>query len=212
MRLGFDIDGVLSDFCTEYEKAIVELTGRNKFAPWELEDGPLSWDWPTTNFEYTKEEISAVWERIRNDPGFCLRQKPMPDMTIFRAWWRTKANWRNHDIYFITSRVGPFAKRATEEWLCRHLFIDTSSPRAEYPTVLIVRGKDKGAVCRGLQLDVMVEDNLDNMNTICGASPETKSYLISRTYNQVDTDDYDELPVQPSYTRIKSLGAFLPSL
>lgn len=196
MKIGFDVDGVLAEFCRAYEQRFIDLTGRNTFAPFEPEVGPKSWDWPVDLYGYTKAEESAVWEGIRNDPMFCVSLPPHADMTLLMQWY-TANTWKahnKHDVYFITSRVGPFAKAATEFWL--KLF------NIPTPTVLIVSGRDKGIVAKALKLDLFVEDNLDNANTIAAAG--VKSYLIDRAYNRTTNPG--------TVIRVDSLQDILPTI
>lgn len=192
MKLGFDVDGVLANFCIGYERLFVEVTGRNTFAPYDAETGPISWNWPTEHYGYTAEETTEVWNRIKNSREFCQGLPALPDAKRLAAW--VMANSYGHDIYFITSRVGPHAKVATENWL-NWLFGFT-------PTVLIVKGELKGQVCAGLGLELFVEDNIDNARGIAAAG--VKTYLIDRAYNQ------GELPI--NVVRCYSISAALETI
>lgn len=192
MRVGFDVDGVLANFCFGYERLFVEVTGRNTFAPYEPEIGPISWNWPTEHYGYTVEETTEVWNRIKNSREFCQGLRALPDAAKLAKWLLTNSS--KHDIYFITSRVGPYAKSATENWLY-WLF-------GYVPTVLIARGELKAQVCVGLGLELFVEDNIDNARGIAAAG--VKTYLIDRAYNQ------GELPI--NVVRCYSISAALETI
>lgn len=196
MRIGFDVDGVLAEFCKAYEEVFVRQTGRNTFEPFEVNVGPRSWDWPTDLYGYTMEETTRVWNEIKSDPKFCKQLPPLPDMGRLADWLRGSfgQNQHKHDIYYITSRVGPYAKIGTEDWLMNQgVFL---------PTVLIVSGKTKGDVAAGLKLDLFVEDNKENAETVAMAGVPT--YLIDRAYNRGD--------VKAGVIRVRDLSEVLPTI
>lgn len=209
MKIGIDIDGVLADFCTAYEALHVEVTGRNTFAPYGQEEGPVTWNWPVV-YGYTKEETAEVWNRIKSSDNFNMLLKTLPDARALRHW----RGVRKHDVYFVTARVGERVKWQTEEWLQ-----DVFGYYDETPTVLIA--SDKGAIAKALNLDIYVDDNWHNAYNTGVASPTTQVYLIDRAYNRPESslripDDRYSIPLgvandsgQP-YHRIKSLMEALP--
>jgi uncharacterized HAD superfamily protein len=178
MRIGFDIDGVLADFVTAYQDAFVRLTGRNTFLPGDNLDPP-EWNWPTLR-GYTKEETSAVWEHIKSSSDFWLNLQEDPGCSTLRTLLYTLE--REHEVYYITSRMGQRVKRQTEIWLIEHLRYPAITN--VYPTVLIVGHRVKGIVARALQLDVYIDDNMDNVNDCAHDAPHTRTYLLNRAYNQ----------------------------
>lgn len=136
MRIGFDIDGVLADFNTSFIALIPEVTGRNLFPAgyW-----PQTWDYPQA-LGYTKEEVSAVWEVIKQGGTFWNELPPLPDIYVLRDWLCSPPiNSEYHEFYFITSRMGKSVKLQTEDWL--DSYID-----APGNTVLI--SSEKGAIDR----------------------------------------------------------------
>lgn len=192
MRIGFDIDGVLAHFEAGYEKLIVEVTGKNLF-PWEPGQnrcgGSPVWDWPQ-HFGYTNEEVSAVWQRLKDSGTFWLDLDEMPGAAELRA---VKHRLTTHDVYYCTSRVGLDCKWQTEMWLGQHINELT-------PTVLIT--SEKGLACRVLKLDAYIDDNFDNAQNVVSDSPKTRVYLLDADYNRL-------VGLEPSVTRVQSVSEFL---
>jgi hypothetical protein len=163
MRIGLDIDGVLANFFTSYERAFIEITGRDRFGhdrwPQYIPD---DWNWPQNAFGYTQQEASAVWFYIKNTDDFWCRQSPLPGMFSARRL-------ADHELYFITDRPGKGAKRATELWLREY------GP-FENPTVLISRN-GKGPIVAGLGLELYIDDKVENIISVQTYAPECASYL-----------------------------------
>ena len=174
MKIGLDIDGVLANFCPDYQSLFITTTGRDTFQPGDAENPP-SWDWPDDR-GYTAKETSAVWERIKTNHAFWLGLGETPHCSTLRMM--VLDLMRNHDLYYITARPGVDAKWQTEQWLRAHLFIDL-------PTVLI--SSEKGLCARALKLDVYIDDNWDNVEDVLERSPETRTYLLNRRYNAAFT-------------------------
>lgn len=192
LRIGFDIDGVLSNFDTAYEALFVEVTGRNDFAPYAIQEGPLSWNWPTDFYGYTVEDTKEVWRRIKASNSFWFERPPMPEFDAFRKWFKDPVN-RQHEIYFITARPGVNTKLQTENWFALHLDI--------VPTVLI--SDQKGMVCKALDINYYVDDKAENILDVGLKSPGTAAYLIDKAYNR---------HMNPGGTRIANLEEFLQVL
>lgn len=172
MRIGFDIDGVLADFCTAYEREVVAAAGGvNLFKPWALKEGPVTWNWPE-HFGYTREIVSAVWKKIKESNDFWYGLSAMPEMELFAQWhdWA----YMKHEIYFVTARPGREVKHQTEEWLYRHLGFT--------PTVLI--SSEKGSICSALNLDYYIDDKAENVADVVAKSSTTQAYLLDRAYNR----------------------------
>lgn len=191
MRIGFDVDGVLANFSDSYKSLMVHTTGRDTFPP-EDSKGPACWDWDAAA-GYTPEEIKQVWGVITTSPRFWQALSPLegaqtlalvlPDMQ------------RHHDIYFVTNRPGT-PKVQTERWLQRYVGIAV-------PTVLI--SKNKGACAAALKLDAYIDDNLPNVLSVLDQSPETRTFLLRRNYN-----DY---PAYPEALRcVNTVGQMLDYL
>lgn len=195
MRIGFDVDGVLAAFVPAYQQLFVTTTGRNSFTMGDHLNPP-EWDWPTLR-GYTKEETRVVWETIKSDPTFWLNLAPEQD-AVQTVRVMLKELERKHDIYFVTSRPGERVKRQTEIWLFDHLGYPMRVPGV-YPTVLIAGHRVKGHIAKSLNLDVYIDDNFDNVQDCAEHAPNTRTYLLSRRYNQMA--DLDPLVV-----RVETIG------
>ncbi len=189
MKIGFDIDGVLADFVSSYQRTVVRITGRDLFHEGDNENPPC-WNWPGER-GYTKAEIDAVWEFIRGSKSFWYGLGTTEHLTTLYLLLPELEH--RHDVYYITSRPGATAKRQTEAWLMRYL------PYEQYevsPTVLIAH--KKGAAALALGLDCYIDDNYDNAVDVAVSSLTTRTYLLDRAYNQ------GSLP--RDVARVKTLG------
>lgn len=195
MRIGFDIDGVLADFTTAYQAAFVQLTGKNLFEPDDARNPPV-WDWPEHR-GYTKKETRQVWDYIKDSPDWWTSLAEEDGMSDLRRIYPQLV--QDHDVYFITNRVGQDVKWQSEVWLATALNNPLPSP-----TVLLSI-KEKGFVAHGLRLDVFIDDNLENVVDIViktsGWGKPTRTYLLDRSYNR------DITPV--GVTRVKSVHEML---
>lgn len=171
MRIGFDIDGVLADFCTAYETLIVKQTKRNDFPKWTRDEGPVTWNWPE-HFGYSKEEVGAAWKHIKNSHLFWHDLEALPEAYHFYEWLLDKGPL--HELYFVTARPGLMVKAQTEQWFKRYF--------NEFVTVLI--SDQKGAIANALSLDYYVDDKLENIESVQLLSPGTQAFLIDRAYNR----------------------------
>jgi uncharacterized HAD superfamily protein len=175
MRIGFDIDGVLADFNSSFIELVKEVTGRNLFP-----DGywPHTWDYPEA-LGYSKDETSAVWERIKAGGTFWNQLAPLPDMAVLQQWmilpFGESAQEPYHEFYFITSRMGKNVKLQTEEWLDEQM-------QCSGHTVLI--SSEKGALCKALKLDYYIDDRAENILDVMQTSPSTFAYLLDQPWNQ----------------------------
>lgn len=171
MRIGIDVDGVLANFSADYAKLIVETTGRNLFHPGDTVNPPV-WDWEKLR-GYTDEEIKDVWKIIKASETFWADLEPLVGGLFLASRIEWVDKW--HDIYYVTARVGNDAKWQTEMWL-------NTVCGVPLPTVLL--SKDKGAVCKALDLNIYVDDNLENIEGVELHSPQTHAYLLNYNYNQ----------------------------
>lgn len=198
MRIGFDIDGVLSNFIKAYQALFVSVTGRDLFEPNDVLEPPC-WDWPQLR-GYTDEEVAKVWAIIKSDPEFWVRLDETEHMKSLRGVAETLLA---HDVYFVTDRPGIRTKTQTEDWL---LF----KSGCFNPTVLV--SAQKGLCAKALKLDCYIDDKLENVWDVQQATtprdaagnvigpPATRTYLLDRGYNQHGL---------ANCRRVKSLAEFL---
>lgn len=168
MRIGFDVDGVFADFNSAYITKVVEITGRDLFPPRPF-DVPC-WDYPEY-YGYSRKEIAAIWENIKQSPTFWYELEPYPNLysaiTAINRLDKSK-----HDIYFVTSRPGDGAKQQTEDWLYDQWF--------RRSTVLI--SSEKALVCKALRLDHYIDDNVENVFAVYQHT-NTQVVALTRPWN-----------------------------
>ena len=178
---------MLADFASDYQSLFIRVTGKDLFLPGDVENPP-TWNWPELR-GYTKDEMSAVWKVIADHHAFNLGHRETRDCSTLRMLMPDLQ--RNHDVYFITSRVGETAKWQTESWLQFHLGMLN-------PTVLI--SAEKGMCAKALKLNCYIDDNLDNVNDVIVKTTlgHCRTYLLNRRYN--------EGPEFPGVLRVDTLG------
>jgi uncharacterized HAD superfamily protein len=198
MRIGFDIDGVLADFASAYQRTVVEVTGRDDFQPGDSTDPPC-WDWPEFR-GYTAEEMAEVWKRILADPAFWMNLAPFADNILAL---RTMLHHleRHHEVYYVTNRGGARAKRQTEVWLIEHLRYPAITD--VYPTVVLTKSDRKGHLAEALRLDAYIDDNYENCFQCSMHSPTTQTFVLDRRYNRKEFDNF---------IRVKTLGEMFDKL
>lgn len=199
MKLGIDIDGVMGSFFEPFEELIVHITGRDLFSVRHTpENPPPVWNWPQA-CGYTNAEMEKVWDWIKQYPTFWGQENPYPGSMNLMSRLAFVHPPNVSDTYFITTRPGAGAKRETERWL-------KSTFKISNPAVLI--SQEKGAVAKGLQLDVFVEDNLDNALKVAWATEGAcKTYLIDRPYNRPNGGALFMPP--PGFVRVADLKELL---
>jgi uncharacterized HAD superfamily protein len=184
LRLGIDIDGVLSDFTTPYHTICEQLTG--KVLPAEVKD------WFQSNWNLTPEIHKQAWDVISNTKNFYLHNMPFSDILNFDM----TAFSKKYRLYFITTRViteGDPIEIQTAKWL--------SCCGIKYPTVLVE--KQKGEIARALRLDAIIDDRPENLIEVSEKSTDTVLFLRDREWNQ-DADEKIKVP----YTRVYSFQEF----
>jgi 5'(3')-deoxyribonucleotidase len=165
-RIGLDVDGVLADFTSAYVQLMYQITGRGEPAL------PEDWQPSEWNFEHTlgfgKDIVEITWDIINASSTFWFGLTPLTDIDL-------ESLSLTNDLYFITTRPGTSPKQQTENWLKYHFGMTK-------PTVLI--SDDKGAIARGLKLDIFIDDRDKNLWAVKGASPATQCYVLDYPYNR----------------------------
>lgn len=174
MRIGIDVDGVLADFVSAYQPLFVEVTGRNKFEPGDI-DNPPSWNWPTDR-GYTAEETREVWKRIFADPEFWLNLHTIPHEVETLQHYYDHIVDAGHEVTFITNRAGIAPRLQTEQWLEEACGVFN-------PHVVIVGQGMKGHIAKAMELDCYVDDNYDNALDVILLS-KARTYLRDCAYNR----------------------------
>jgi 5'(3')-deoxyribonucleotidase len=164
-RIGLDVDGVLADFNAGYIQLFNSLTGKDI----PLDYMPETWFYEEA-LGIPKVTVDKALEIIQDpESGFWFSLSPLPVPNDLAGLCMRE------DVYFITTRPGLDAKKQTEDWLMYQFEIGT-------PTVLI--SDDKGAIARGLKLDVFIDDRDMNLWAVKGASPATTCYVLDYPYNR----------------------------
>ena len=195
MKIGFDVDGVLADFNTRFINRVIAVTGRDLFPPHPFVIS--CWDYPEA-FGYSKKEVSAVWEHIKKDPLFWRYLHRCSDVPFERIE-ALNETW-DHDIYFVTSRVGINCKGQTEEWLRPYIF---------NPTVLI--SSHKGLCAQALRLDAYIDDKIENC---VDTAPSCWTFILDRPWNQPGAPGWQKLSpaMQQAITRVVTVGEMLDQI
>lgn len=195
-NIGFDVDGVLSDFVPPYRKLIVDVTGHDLFPADFDSANPATWHFEKA-LGYTNRELDKVWAAIRASNVFWSQAKALPGMDALRAAY-LDGGLRKENLYFITARPGITAKAQTEIWL--------QNQGIRLPTVLMAA--DKGTAARLLDLDAYIDDKLENYWDVRQARTENDvergvNVLLDYAHNQSDT---------MTERRVKSVAEFLDLL
>lgn len=190
MRIGIDCDGVLADFNLAFIERIIAVTKRDLFPPRPF--AITTWNYPE-QYGYTREEVSAVWTTIKDDPNFWAELPEYAD-TAEALRYLNDRRLAGDDLYFITARPGINAKKQTENWLLRHW----PTPFAPQVTVLLSSDKDLCAVALGL--DIYVDDRIENVESVVTArnydvkgrylGERTRTYVLDQPWNRQMDDDH----------------------
>jgi hypothetical protein len=190
MRIGFDVDGVLANFFTAYEKQVIEkangldLFGQNKY-PDVL---PPVWNWPE-HYGYDNEIVSKVWSYIKDNPIFWDTLTPLPALDLLIDF-----DYVSNDLYFITDRPGQGAQAVTANWLASELGFIPS---------LIISRKGKGLVANALDLDLYIDDKVENVLDCQEKAPEVRTYLAPQYPYNLNHKDFPRVKLtQPTVKEV----------
>lgn len=159
MRIGIDIDGVLTDleqwqldvgskFFTKYNKPIIKYDGYEISEIFDVSENMDNIFWEENIYEYVTEEPPRK----------------------FSAEVIQKLKSEGHEIYIITARYltnkeneqGFTMRNIVKNWLKEnHISYDK----------IIFSPEDKLEICIENDIDVMIEDKVDNINKISSTIP-----------------------------------------
>ena len=154
MKIGIDIDGVLTD-----EQRYVLDYGSAYFAQnniqYKIHDDIYD---SKEIFEVSEDEYDAFWKEHIFDYSENINIRPFASNIIKRLVEE------NNEIYIITSRSYTTyenenklkMQRVVKEWLKRN--------KIKYNDIIFSREKDK--ICKELNIDVMIEDKPENVDKI----------------------------------------------
>lgn len=162
MRIVFDCDGVLANFNAGFRRLAHEMFGTS------LECAE-KYTWDDYGGGITEDQVNRAWNRIKQEDWFWALLDPLATPEELDRIGRLE---KEHDLYFVTSRVGKNPKRQTEDWL---------SDVVRRPTVIV--SSRKGEICAGIGADYCIDDKAGNAVYVAYHSPRTKSYLLSAPYN-----------------------------
>ena len=164
----FDIDGVFADFIYGYRTIAnklfkVPIYGVKEQKSWDFEDGDI-----------TKEQHLRIMEVINGSDNFWLN---LPVIASDEDLEFTEALMDTAEVYFVTNRrIGINIWNQTAAWLDKQGLLLSNLVRLHYPR--------KGEFARALEPDWSLEDKAENAMMVAWLSPNTKSCLIDRPYNQ----------------------------
>ena len=187
MKIGIDMDDVLSNFQKKEVEIMHEMFGRPPL-------GTMPIDWEGSNLQVSKDEYKQFWTKAATLRNLWAGLDPLPSFDFETVELLQKANSR-HDVFFVPNRFntpGLSPTKQTKAWLFNHA-------RIGMPNVFIA--KDKGPMASVLELDVFIDDRPKNCTDVLAARPNARVYLCDSSHNK--TFDAPRIP------RVKDLKEFL---
>lgn len=157
-RIGIDIDGVLSDFCSHFS-CFVNTTFNIKLA-----NRPTDW-----SFSLSAEKISPLFQEFIKQNGCWLEQRPLSylELKVVERFAETNV------IYAISDRMPePRAYTETRLWLDRHGLYHIG----------LVLSIQKRTVCEALGLTHFLDDKPSNVAQFEGSS--VRCFLLDQPWNR----------------------------
>lgn len=187
MKIGIDMDDVLTNFQKRFVALLNEMYGRPP-----LNTEPIDWDW--SNCEVSAEEMKAAWAKAATVKNLWASLETLPsfDYDTIRLLQDTNTK---HDVFFVTNRFdtpGQTPMKQTKAWLYSMAFI-------VMPSVMLA--KDKGPMASVLELDAFIDDRPKNCTDVLAARPNARVYLCDSSHNKPFND--------PRIPRVKDLKEFL---
>ncbi len=192
MKIGIDIDGVLTDeqrYVLDYGSAF--FTQRN--IPYQIHDDIYD---SKDIFEVSEDEYNAFWKEHIFDYSRNINIRP------FAAEIIKKLIEENYEIYIITSRSYTTYENENKEKMQNIVTEWLERNDIQYNDIIFSREKDK--ICRELNIDVMIEDKPENINII---SKDIPVICFNEEYNKVCTGEkiYRAYSWYDIYSKIKEI-------
>ena len=172
MRIGIDIDNVISNFNDELLKEYLEHdkklrnTGIINENPHHITQGMFDW---------TKEENDDFY--YNNIERIAKKLKPLSRAAEIIS----KLKNENNEIYIISSRDnGEYTnpKEMTEKWL--------SDNNIQYDVLILTYKGEKGKICKENNIDIMIDDSINNCKDV--SEYGIKVLLMETRYNKHVTE------------------------
>lgn len=189
MKLGFDVDGIFADFVAGFNNHLIETSGRN-LVPADFKDA-TEWNW-SLGLGYTKEEVSTAWDAIKASNDFWVELPGFGD--TFDVLKRIME--LDHDVYFITHRMGQLPQLQTQVWLMGYGY-------EKPPSVLV--SSHKGLSVKALELDAYIDDKPLNCWDVRETYPACKTFVMNRSWNA-------RAEFTSEYSRVDSVHEMLDQL
>jgi len=158
LKIGIDIDNVISDSYTAY----LERFNREFKVNIQYEE--------LTDFYYLEKrsgveltQVNLFLDRVIRDEKFQLSHKPYVDATgVIGEWLK-----QGFSIHYITVRP-TFTKKATVDWLRKHGFLEKNVTLDLYDTEGVYKTgvEYKCALSKKLELDIFIEDAVEIARTL----------------------------------------------
>jgi hypothetical protein len=170
LRLGVDLDGVVADFRSSFERAAKEAgVVIPSLEPSESPVEPMS-----------TRDIKRTWDHVRRAQNWWVKLEAYEPQQIARLYETSRRlNW---EVVFMTRRpttAGDPVQFQSQWWLEEQGFF--------YPAVVTVPGS-RGELANALRLDLILDDQLHNCVDVVSASA-AKAVLLLRDDVDATTRD-----------------------
>lgn len=172
MRIGLDIDNVITDFdkkmFEEYEKEDKNKRNSGIINP--------NGNWVKDFFDWTPEEIDEFYDR--NMENFAKEFEPIKDA----KYYMDKLLSEGHSLYLISNRVYPHYRNPLEvtvNWLKEH--------EINYTKLILSKSTNKTRECRENNIDIMFDDGRMNCRELL--KNNINCYLMATRYNKKNCED-----------------------
>lgn len=179
MKIGIDVDGILSDFITSFVKVLNKLFPQLSL-PADFQ--PTDWGWHNISPPLDDKMMGRAWDSVRNTPNFWEECSPTSDIVSMASFFHEHADY-DHEIYFITARIetaGRSARHQTENWLKEHL----GNPKQTVNVLVVHSGMDKVDVQHALNIHASIDDHTPTVVNAKSGLRNHKAYLLDKPWNQ----------------------------